>query len=181
MPISRSRPRAVRTAVTTSPTLAQRKITAGRRSTIAFQIVRVSSYVGSPGSSTVPSSRLASFVRVASSMHTRLSPPREVIGPAAVRPGSVAQGQAERVPGRVREDPEAWAAAAQPGRARRQNLRLAGIEVADHDVEVRLLGPGRVRPSGWRVVADLLEHQAGAVSCDESAFRALVGEIQAEK
>jgi hypothetical protein len=46
----------VRTAVTTSATLAQRTIIAGRRSTSAFQTVRTASYLASPGRSNWPSS-----------------------------------------------------------------------------------------------------------------------------
>ena len=50
---------------------------------MAFQIVRVSSYAGSPGSSTDPSSESASFVRVASSM-----PHQTTIPPGSHRSGS---------------------------------------------------------------------------------------------
>ena len=46
----------MRTAATTSATLAQRTIIAGRRSTSAFQTVRASSYPASPGRSNWPSS-----------------------------------------------------------------------------------------------------------------------------
>lgn len=50
------------------------------------------------------------------------------------------------MPGRVGEDPEPLATPVQPRRAQLQSPRLAGVEIVDDDVEVRLLRMRRVRP-----------------------------------
>jgi hypothetical protein len=55
------------------------------------------------------------------------------------------------VAGRVGDDPEPLAACVQAGRAQLQRPRLADVEVADDDVEVRLLRGCRwpATSAGW--------------------------------
>ncbi len=72
-------------------------------------------------------------------------------------------------------------AAVQPGRAQLQRPRLAGVEVVDQDVEVRLLRAGRVRPPRRGVVADLLEHHALAAAGDQRALGTVVGDLHAQQ
>src|SRR5690349_20471515 len=87
------------------------------------------------------------------------------VPPSGGSPLDIAKGsvdEAERVPGRIREDPEALAARAQPARAQLQGPRLAGVQIVDEEVEVGLLRVGWIRPAGRAVFADPLEHQAPA-------------------
>ena len=46
-------------------------------------------------------------------------------------------------------------------RAERQDARAGGGHILDHDVEVKLLRYGRVRPGGRAVTGGKLEGQAG--------------------
>src|SRR5579859_2651651 len=69
-----------------------------------------------------------------------------------------AEAQAERVAGRVEEDPEGLARLVLVlGRAEREHLRLGGVEVVDDHVEVHLLRHLLSRPLRRGIVRYLLE------------------------
>src|SRR5262249_42340319 len=74
--------------------------------------------------------------------------------------------EAERVPGRVGVAPPAALPAGQPAGAQRQHLRLGGIDVVDHDVEMHLLRPAGVGPPRRLEAGRQLEPDArGPVVC----------------
>ena len=69
------------------------------------------------------------------------------------------------------------------GGAERQDLLLGRVDVDDGDVEVELLGPGRVRPGGRLVVVGLLEAQAhlGAVAQRHPVVAGRPGDLAAHQ
>jgi hypothetical protein len=82
--------------------------------------------------------------------------------------------QAERVAGRVSVD----VFAVELGGAEGQHARSGGGDVFDHDVEMILLGHGRIGPGGWLVVRGQLEGQprGGVVGRDHYPVVALIGD-----
>ena len=95
----------------------------------------------------------AGAVLLAATGRSALPPGFSVLWPAA--PAASAQAEAERVPGRVEEDPERRAGLVLgPRGTERHDLAFADIEVLDDHVEVHLLRDVLGRPGRGAVVLD---------------------------
>lgn len=90
----------------------------------------------------------------------------------------MAENDAEWVPGRVSEDPEACLTVTwDPGGAQSEQLLLGPVGIAHANVEMQLLRIRRVRPAGRNPVGDLLEcelAEAGPGADDDPAIDVFV-------
>jgi len=95
--------------------------------------------------------------------------------------GSLLPFEAEGVVGRVGVDPEAGLGAGQSCRPQREHPCLGGGDVADADVQMGLLGEGRVWPARRLVIWCVLEAEAGVAVADVNPVPVDSGDRQPEQ